>query len=350
MPIDAIRLPSIEQIPYDLNSVPGPWITLSSLPWEWMWFTGVAFFAGIQLFRVVRFHKMLRLTSEPFVSSLQSEQSLLAQFNVRPSQVFTTTVEGAPFVLGLFQPRVFFPADHQERFSAQEQRWIMLHELTHIRRGDIWLRLVSEAFRAFFWFNPLVHMASRALRQDQEYACDQAVVSRCTRQERFQYGKALMLSMGQKKVSAIPAFFGNNRDRFAMLGKHQESRWNTIAGFAVCALIGGCALTSAPTSMAQQAEPVNSPESDQVVLSDGTIPASPEGGRVVRINGEVADLPDGGGVVLVNGEAQRLPEGGGILLINGEVRSLPEEGGVILISGSEPRRVDAGGLHFFSLE
>ena len=89
---------------------------------------------------------------------------LLDRFGVNPMRVFTTTLKGAPFVMGLFRAKMFLPADYPERFSAQEQRWIMIHELTHIRRGDLWLRLVAEAFRALFWFNPCLKKGSRSER------------------------------------------------------------------------------------------------------------------------------------------------------------------------------------------
>ena len=107
---------------------------------------------------------------------------ILDRYGVSSNRVFSTPLPGAPFVTGLRNASVFLPTDFLERFSAEEQRWIVIHELTHIRRGDLWLRFAAEVFRALFWFNPLVHVAVHALRQDQEYVCDQAVVSRCTRQ------------------------------------------------------------------------------------------------------------------------------------------------------------------------
>ena len=38
-----------------------------------------------------------------------------------------------------------------------------------------------------------------------------------------------------------------------MLGKYKESTWNTVVGMVVCLLIGVYSLTSAPTSVAQDA-------------------------------------------------------------------------------------------------
>jgi len=178
---------------------------------------------------------------------------LLTRYGLSPARVFTTKHAGAPFVTGLFNAKVFLPADFSDRFSAQEQRWIMIHELTHIRRGDLWTRLVAEGFRALFWFNPLLHLAVQLLRQDQEYACDQAVVSRCTRHERYQYGKALMLGASPQQLPSFLTFFRNSKERYVMLGKHRKSALSTLVGTGVCALIGVYSLTSAPPSVAQNA-------------------------------------------------------------------------------------------------
>jgi beta-lactamase regulating signal transducer with metallopeptidase domain len=353
MPIETLRLP---RIPEEFMSAAYSWVAPGVLPWASLWLAGAALLLVAQLARLGRFRRKLQSTSEPFVTDSGPMLRLLGEFGVSPLRVFTTTLEGAPFVMGLFRAKVFLPADYRERFSAEEQRWIMVHELTHIRRGDLWLRLVAEAFRTLFWFNPLVHVALRALRQDQEYACDQAVVSRCTGRERYQYGKALLLSMGQRRLPAVPAFFGNGKGRFIMLGKHRKSRLNTVLGLSVCALIGGCALTSAPVSIAQQVEGSVSegaertgssegyrliledgvvrslPEAHRLLLRDGVVRSLPEAHRLLLRDGVVRSLPEGGGLILLHGEPRSLPEGSKML--NGETRSLVEEGGIILLNGS----------------
>jgi len=154
-------------------------------------------------------------------------------------------------VTGLFTAKVFLPADFSERFSEQEQRWILIHEFTHVRRGDLLVRVLAEGFRSLFWFNPLVHLAVHLLHEDQEYACDQAVVSGCTGQERYQYGRALMLGASPQRLPSFLTFFGNGKERYVMLGKHRRSALSTLIGTGVCVLIGVYSLTSAPHSVAQ---------------------------------------------------------------------------------------------------
>jgi beta-lactamase regulating signal transducer with metallopeptidase domain len=249
--LEAIRLPG-EELSRGLYSATEAWAAPSAIAWEALWLAGVVAWLAVQLVRSALFRRGLQATVTPFVPSAAIAE-LLDRYRVSPARVFMTTRSGAPFVTGLIDPKVYLPTDFAERFSAQEQQWILAHELTHIRRRDLPARLAAEGLRAFFWFNPLVHLAVHLLRRDQEYACDQAVVSRCTPQERYHYGKALMLGTSPEARPSFVTFFRNNTERYAMLGRYKESAWNTAAGMVVCSLIGVYSLTSAPTSVAQDA-------------------------------------------------------------------------------------------------
>jgi len=147
-------------------------------------------------------------------------------------------------------------------------------------------------------------------------------VSQCTGPERYQYGKALLLSMGLRRLPAVPAFFGNGKGRFVMLGRHRKSRLSTVLGLSTCVFIGGGALTSAPVSIAQQVE-------DSV--SGGPESPRPSAYRFFVHDGELRSLTAGHRLIVRDGFVRSLPEGGGVVLLNGEVYRLPEEGGIILL-------------------
>jgi beta-lactamase regulating signal transducer with metallopeptidase domain len=249
--LETIRLPG-EELSRGLYSATEAFAAPSAIPWEALWVAGVVAWLAVQLIRSARFRRGLFATATAFVPTTAIAQ-LLDRYGVSSERVFLTARSGAPFVTGIVAAKVFLPTDFAERFSAQEQQWILVHELTHIRRRDLMARLVAEGLRALFWFNPLVHLAVHLLREDQEYACDQAVVSRCTREERYRYGRALMLGASQEARSAFVTFFRNNTERYAMLGKYKESAWNTVLGMVVCLLVGVYSLTSGPNSIAQDA-------------------------------------------------------------------------------------------------
>ena len=82
-----------------------------------------------------------------------------------------------PAVVGLIAPAIVTPRDFQTRFNTEEQDLILAHEQTHIRQQDSRLNGLCCATQCLLWFNPLIHLAARLMRIDQELACDEAVVT-----------------------------------------------------------------------------------------------------------------------------------------------------------------------------
>ena len=107
-----------------------------------------------------------------------------------------TDLPGTPFVTGLVRPLVHLPTDFFQRFSREEQKWVVQHELTHSARGDLWIQVLWELLRGVFSFNPIVHLATGAMRDDQELACDQAVLGASSNDDRYSYGRALLVGAG----------------------------------------------------------------------------------------------------------------------------------------------------------
>jgi len=68
---------------------------------------------------------------------------------------------------------------------------MLVHEYTHLRRGDPIWNLLAAGIRCLFWFNPLVHLAATEFRRDQELACDARVLA-TRRRSRRRYADALV--------------------------------------------------------------------------------------------------------------------------------------------------------------
>jgi TonB family protein len=80
------------------------------------------------------------------------------------------------FTWGLVRPRVILPRSARD-WPADRARVEISHELAHILRGDWAIQMAAEMLRSVYWFNPLVWIACRRLRQDSERACDDAVLN-----------------------------------------------------------------------------------------------------------------------------------------------------------------------------
>ncbi|MBS0363164.1 MAG: peptidase M56 [Proteobacteria bacterium] len=96
-----------------------------------------------------------------------------------------------PAVAGVVAPRVIMPADAEAQFTAEERTLIRAHERTHIDRGDPLTNGLIALAQCVFWFNPMVHLAARVARLDQELACDAQVLAHRSGQRR-RYAETLL--------------------------------------------------------------------------------------------------------------------------------------------------------------
>jgi len=76
---------------------------------------------------------------------------------------------------GFVQPKVILPRSAQDWTDARI-RVVLSHELAHIKRGDWLIQMLAEIARAGYWFNPVMWIACRVLRQESEQATDDVVL------------------------------------------------------------------------------------------------------------------------------------------------------------------------------
>jgi bla regulator protein blaR1 len=81
-----------------------------------------------------------------------------------------------PTAVGFFKPAVVLPEWLLEESPAEELKYILLHELAHLRRRDDWTNLAQQVVKALLFFLPSVWWIERKLALDREMACDDAVL------------------------------------------------------------------------------------------------------------------------------------------------------------------------------
>lgn len=82
-----------------------------------------------------------------------------------------------PAVIGLFKSRIVLPADFEARYDEVERAAIIAHETAHLKGAHVATKALVQLMVCLNWFNPLVHLAARLIAEDQELACDEAVVA-----------------------------------------------------------------------------------------------------------------------------------------------------------------------------
>lgn len=151
-----------------------------------------------------------------------------------------------PAVTGLLRPRLLLP---HERYDVQELRYILRHELCHLKRRDMLFKLVLLAANAMHWFNPIVYLMLRQADEDIELACDSAATDDLDRAERAAYSRTLLAAV-QSNVRALPATtcFGSTVERLKrritnVLGAQKKRGLGVVALVLALTLAAGCATT-----------------------------------------------------------------------------------------------------------
>lgn len=144
-----------------------------------------------------------------------------------------------PAVMGALWPQLVVPADFEQRFDARERDLILLHERTHIRRGDPIANLAIVAARVLGWCNPLIHIAARLARIDQELACD-ATVMALRRGIGGDYARTLLKAQMNARTSPLACGWTTHPLilRVSLLGKGEPGLRREIAGFLSLTALG----------------------------------------------------------------------------------------------------------------
>ena len=151
-----------------------------------------------------------------------------------------------PAVTGLFRPTLLLP---HERYELPELRYILRHELCHLKRRDMLFKLVLLAANAMHWFDPVVYLMLRQADEDIELACDSAATDDLDRAERAAYSRTLLAAV-QSNVRALPATtcFGSTVERLKrritnVLGAQKKRGLGVVALVLALTLTAGCAVS-----------------------------------------------------------------------------------------------------------
>ena len=165
----------------------------------------------------------------------------------------------APFTLGILRPRVYLPDD----LHGTARQAVLLHEQTHIRRGDPLTKPLFYAVACLHWFNPLAWLAFCTFERDMEAACDEAAVRGRPLPERNAYCESLLhFAVQGRSIPGSLAFGqGSVKERIVHLLHYRRLGAGALA---VCiAVVGLCfaACMVRPELSAQPETTTATPES-----------------------------------------------------------------------------------------
>jgi beta-lactamase regulating signal transducer with metallopeptidase domain len=130
----------------------------------------------------------------------------------RSVSIITSRENHIPFTYRTFHPLIVLPCTSGS-WQSERVRAVLLHELSHIRRGDYLTRLAARILRSLFWFLPPLWIAFSRLIQEQEMACDLSVLRRGVKPSDYAGHMLDLETVSMRKVSLQGSFLSEGRKK-----------------------------------------------------------------------------------------------------------------------------------------
>ncbi len=111
----------------------------------------------------------------------------------------------APFVMGFVRPLLVLSRRHLVR--PDEMETVVVHEVTHLRRGDLLVRGLQCVAGTLLFFWPVVAWVNRRIDRAREYACDEWAL-RHGKLPAWEYARCLLDAVqppGVRRAAYVPA-------------------------------------------------------------------------------------------------------------------------------------------------
>ncbi|MCL2120450.1 MAG: M48 family metalloprotease, partial [Planctomycetaceae bacterium] len=138
--------------------------------------------------------------------------------------VFACPNIAVPAVYGFFRPIILFPEAMLQQLTVEQLRWVLLHELAHIRRRDLQTAFVQRLAVILHFYNPAVWVASWWMNHLRESACDDMALAADTTIPRKTIGDALLCIVEHSAVADRPGYGTPGALNFAGSVRHRLVR------------------------------------------------------------------------------------------------------------------------------
>lgn len=185
----------------EASAAPGSWASNLSINWQWLksaglavWWLGSSMILLWSLARVIRFQRLLQSAAVNPTQDLERlvEQQAQMLGLLQAPKLRLVKAQIAPMIWWIGgRPKLLLPQQLTESLPADELRWLIAHEVAHVRRRDHWVRWVEWLACVAFWWNPITWVSRKYLRINEEI-CTDALVLRSLQPNPKTYANSLL--------------------------------------------------------------------------------------------------------------------------------------------------------------
>ncbi len=153
-------------------------------------------------------------------------------------QIWMSDFVSSPLTIGFLKPVILLPLAAINHLNTQQIEAVILHELSHIKRYDYLLNLVSRMIQSILYFNPFVKAFARIIEKEREKNCDEIVMQ--FQYEPHGYASALLVlekAAGSPSQALAVAAAGGRKNELLQrvemimgVKKKQQFSFNKLAG------------------------------------------------------------------------------------------------------------------------
>ncbi len=158
---------------------------------------GIVYLTGAAIFLVwslvsyfIYTRKILRSAKAADERTQQIFSTICKKYGIKkqPTLLVASGIH-SPAAFGIFQRKIVLP---DITFNENGLVGTLAHEVTHCKRGDLYMKLVELIACSLNWFNPLVHIAAFQCEMEMELSCDEKVLSGSSEAARAAYADVML--------------------------------------------------------------------------------------------------------------------------------------------------------------
>ena len=171
-----------------------------SLSFKWTNYLGVMWLIGVAIltiaFLVLNFVFFKNLHKKNITDNKQINDLLkngLNRLNLKRNiKIYSTSRLKTPFTYGIFKPKIIIPDYMLTNFQEDQLKYIIFHELVHIKHFDNFYNFLGAVACIIHWYNSFAWYIYFRLKKDCELACDERVLLLLNTEDYIKYGKTLI--------------------------------------------------------------------------------------------------------------------------------------------------------------
>ena len=224
-----------------------------------IWFVGAMIFAAWHFYCYHRFSKQLRADSFPVPDDAAALlSSCKAALGIHSDVKLMLNLKiASPMLVGLRRPMILLPTSNVHEIDL---KLVLTHELMHLKRKDLWVKMLALTAETLNWFNPFAHVLCKNISIWGELSCDEALASKMSHAERIIYGEAILNTLDNHSgintafCSALCSSKKHIERRLTMLVNVKKMKKHIVV-FAVVAIVAIACIGTAVASIAAEYDP-----------------------------------------------------------------------------------------------